>query len=269
MLGVVVTDTLFRTHPDLSEGRLAKLRAAVVNARALAQVARDDRARHAHQLGRGEEATGGRDKSSILSDTVEALIGAIYLSGGFEASGAVVHLLFDPLMDDAARLGAGLDWKTSLQELSADHSPRRARVRHPGRRPRPREDLHRAGARRRAAATGTAPAGPRRRPSSRRPRPPTRRSSQSRTATSTGDAEPPVPELPEVEVVRRGLEAHVVGRTLDPGGRAAPATGAPAPRRREDFAAALTGRRVLARRRRGKYLWLRSTAATRCSATSG
>jgi ribonuclease-3 len=122
VLGVVVTDTLFRAHPDLSEGRLAKLRAAVVNARALAQVARTiDLGRHI-KLGRGEEATGGRNKSSILSDTVEALIGAVYLSGGFESASAVVHLLFDPLMENAARLGAGLDWKTSLQELSAEHS---------------------------------------------------------------------------------------------------------------------------------------------------
>jgi ribonuclease III len=122
VLGVVVTDTLFRTHPDLSEGRLAKLRAAVVNARALAQVARAIGLGTHIKLGRGEEATGGRNKSSILSDTVEALIGAVYLSGGFEASSKVVHLLFDPLMDNAARLGAGLDWKTSLQELSAEHS---------------------------------------------------------------------------------------------------------------------------------------------------
>jgi ribonuclease-3 len=122
VLGVVVTDTLFRAHPDLSEGRLAKLRAAVVNARALAEVARTIGLGDHIKLGRGEESTGGRNKSSILSDTVEALIGAIYLSGGFEASTAVVHRLFDPLMDNAAGLGAGLDWKTSLQELSAEHS---------------------------------------------------------------------------------------------------------------------------------------------------
>jgi ribonuclease III len=122
VLGVFVTDTLFRTHPDLSEGRLAKLRAAVVNARALAQVAHAIGLGTHIKLGRGEETTGGRTKPSILSDTVEALIGAIYLSGGFEASSAVVHLLFDPLMENAAGLGAGLDWKTSLQELSAEHS---------------------------------------------------------------------------------------------------------------------------------------------------
>ncbi len=122
VLGVVVTDTLFRAHPDLSEGRLAKLRAAVVNARALAEVARTIGLGVHIKLGRGEESTGGRNKSSILSDTVEALIGAVFLSGGHESAAEVVHLLFDPLMDNAARLGAGLDWKTSLQELSAEHS---------------------------------------------------------------------------------------------------------------------------------------------------
>lgn len=121
VLGVIVTEALYTTHPDLSEGRLAKLRAAVVNARALASVARElDLGQHI-KLGRGEESTGGRDKASILSDTVEAVIGAIHLSGGFEASGPVVHRLFDPLMEAAAAMGAGLDWKTSLQELSAQH----------------------------------------------------------------------------------------------------------------------------------------------------
>ncbi|HET6625475.1 MAG TPA: ribonuclease III [Nocardioidaceae bacterium] len=122
VLGLVVTDTLYRAHPDLSEGRLAKLRAAVVNARALAEVARTIGLGEHIKLGRGEIATGGRNKSSILSDTVEAVIGAVYLSGGFEAATDVVHLLFDPLMETAAGLGAGLDWKTSLQELSAEHS---------------------------------------------------------------------------------------------------------------------------------------------------
>src|SRR5690606_28376483 len=113
---------LYSTHPDLSEGRLAKLRAAVVNARALAGVARSIGLGEHIKLGRGEESTGGREKASILSDTVEAVIGAIHLSGGFEASAAVVHLLFDPLMEAAADMGAGLDWKTSLQELAASHS---------------------------------------------------------------------------------------------------------------------------------------------------
>jgi ribonuclease III len=122
VLGVIVTEALYVTHPDLSEGRLAKLRAAVVNARALAEVARTLGLGDHIRLGRGEEATGGRDKSSILSDTVEAVIGAVYLDKGFVVAGEVVHRLFDPLMSAAAELGAGLDWKTSLQELAADHS---------------------------------------------------------------------------------------------------------------------------------------------------
>jgi ribonuclease-3 len=121
VLGVVVTETLYLSHPDLTEGQLAKLRAAVVNARALADVARTIGLGDHVKLGRGEEITGGRTKASILSDTVEAVIGAIYLSCGFESSREVVHRLFDPLMAAAAGLGAGLDWKTSLQELSAQH----------------------------------------------------------------------------------------------------------------------------------------------------
>lgn len=119
VLGVVVTETLYTTHPDLSEGRLAKLRAAVVNARALADVAREIELGQHIKLGRGEETTGGREKASILSDTVEALIGAIHMSGGIEESSKVVHRLFDDMMVVAASMGAGLDWKTSLQELSA------------------------------------------------------------------------------------------------------------------------------------------------------
>jgi ribonuclease-3 len=121
VLGVVVTETLYTTHPDLSEGHLAKLRAAVVNARALADVGRAIGLGAYIKLGRGEDTTGGREKASILSDTVEALIGAVHMSSGLGASAAVVHLLFDPLIETASALGAGLDWKTSLQELSAEH----------------------------------------------------------------------------------------------------------------------------------------------------
>jgi ribonuclease III len=119
VLGLVVTDTLFRAHPDLPEGQLAKLRAAVVNMRALAEVARSLHLGEFVRLGRGEEATGGRDKSSILADTLEAVIGAAYLARGLEAAAELVHRLFDPLLEQSATLGAGLDWKTSLQELAA------------------------------------------------------------------------------------------------------------------------------------------------------
>ncbi|MEU8036141.1 ribonuclease III [Streptosporangium sp. NPDC049078] len=122
VLGLVVTDTLYRNHPDLPEGQLAKLRAAVVNMRALADVARTLGLGRFLRLGRGEEGTGGRDKSSILADTLEALIGAVYVNRGLDEAFRVVHLLFDPLITRSASLGAGLDWKTSLQELTASES---------------------------------------------------------------------------------------------------------------------------------------------------
>jgi ribonuclease-3 len=120
VLGLIVTDTLYRAHPELPEGQLAKLRSAVVNARALAEVGRElDLGSHI-KLGRGEETTGGRDKSSILADTVEAVIGAVYIGSGLPAADALVHRIFDPLIEAASQLGAGLDWKTSLQELTAN-----------------------------------------------------------------------------------------------------------------------------------------------------
>ncbi len=119
VLGLVITDTLYRGHPDLPEGQLAKLRAAVVNMRALADVGRTIDLGAYIFLGRGEESTGGRDKASILADTMEALIGTIYLSLGSPAAAAFIHHLFDPLMLESASMGAGLDWKTSLQEIAA------------------------------------------------------------------------------------------------------------------------------------------------------
>lgn len=120
VLGLIVTEELFRRHPDLPEGQLAKLRAAVVNARALAEVGRSIDVGRYLRLGRGEEGSGGRDKSSILADAVEALLGAVYLDQGLETTRRLVLRLFEPLLDAAARLGAGLDWKTSLQELAAE-----------------------------------------------------------------------------------------------------------------------------------------------------
>ena len=119
VLGLVITEELYQRHPDLPEGQLAKLRAAVVNSRALAEVARTLGVGRFLLLGRGEEASGGRDKSSILADALEALIGAIYLARGIDDAREQVLGLFAPLLASAARLGAGLDWKTSLQELAA------------------------------------------------------------------------------------------------------------------------------------------------------
>ena len=122
VLGLVVTESLYADHPEMAEGQLAKLRAAVVNMRALAQVARALGLGDYLLLGRGEEATGGRDKTSILADTTEALIGTVYLAYGLDVARRFVHHLLDPLMASSARLGAGLDWKTSLQELAASGS---------------------------------------------------------------------------------------------------------------------------------------------------
>ncbi|MDP9240942.1 MAG: ribonuclease III [Actinomycetota bacterium] len=125
VLGLVITDSLYHAHPDLPEGQLAKLRASVVNMRALADVARGlgPGGLGAHlRLGRGEEVTGGRDKASILADTLEAILGAVYLEHGIGGAAQVVHRLFDAMLDDATHRGAGLDWKTSLQELTAGES---------------------------------------------------------------------------------------------------------------------------------------------------
>lgn len=122
VLGLVVTEELYRSHPAQSEGELAKMRAATVSQRALAVVARELDLGSYVLLGKGELSTGGRDKDSILSDTLEALFGAIYLSHGLEASRGLVLGLVGPTLTAAADLGAGLDWKTSLQELSAELS---------------------------------------------------------------------------------------------------------------------------------------------------
>ena len=119
VLSIVVTDALYHDHPDLPEGRLAKLRASIVNMHALAGVGRRMGLGRMLRLGRGEELTGGRDKASIVADAVEAVLGAVYLEHGLEVARTVVQTLFADLMAGAPLLGAGLDWKTSLQELSA------------------------------------------------------------------------------------------------------------------------------------------------------
>ena len=119
VLGLVITEALYRNHPDLPEGRLAKLRASIVNMYALAGVGREMGLGDMLRLGKGEELTGGRDKPSIVSDAVEAVLGAVHLQHGLDVSRQVVHRLFDDLLAKAPQMGAGLDWKTSLQELSA------------------------------------------------------------------------------------------------------------------------------------------------------
>ncbi|MBT0568336.1 ribonuclease III [Williamsia sp. CHRR-6] len=123
VLGVVVTEDLYRTYPERPEGELAKIRASVVNMYALADLARGlgegGLGRHI-LLGRGEELTGGRDKASILADGMESILGAVYLDHGFETAREVVSRLFARSVRRSAVMGAGLDWKTSLQELTAE-----------------------------------------------------------------------------------------------------------------------------------------------------
>ena len=120
VLGLVITERLYRDFPDEPEGQLAKLRAAVVNSQALAEVARSVGLGSYLLLGKGEESTGGHDKSSILADAMEAVIGAMYLSTDAETTRDFIERIFGPLIASSSQLGAGLDWKTSLQELSAE-----------------------------------------------------------------------------------------------------------------------------------------------------
>lgn len=125
VLGLAVTERLYSSLPNRSEGELAKIRANVVNMHALAGVARGlgEGGIGAHLLlGKGEELTGGRDKPSILADGMESLLGAIHLQHGIDVAREVVLRLFGDLMERAPTLGAGLDWKTSLQELAAEQS---------------------------------------------------------------------------------------------------------------------------------------------------
>ncbi len=119
VLGIIVTERLYRDHPDLAEGDLAKMRSACVSQRALAEVARDVDLGPFILLGKGEVATEGLDKDSILCDAFEAILGAIYLTNGMEPTRAAVERLLAPSLARAAEVGAGLDWKTSLQELCA------------------------------------------------------------------------------------------------------------------------------------------------------
>jgi ribonuclease III len=119
VLGQAVTVRLFTANPDLDEGALAKRRASVVSTVALAEIARGIGLGEHVLLGRGEEQTGGRNKDSILADTMEAVIGATFLSVGPDAATALVLRLIDPLLSDPDRYGAAVDPKTALQELAA------------------------------------------------------------------------------------------------------------------------------------------------------
>ena len=119
ILGQAVTVKLYRDHPELTEGELAKRRAALVSTVALAEVARGLSLGAELKLGKGEEQTGGRDKDSILADTVEAVIGAVFLSTDSVTAADFVLQLIDPLLEDPERFSEVLDPKTTLQQEAA------------------------------------------------------------------------------------------------------------------------------------------------------
>lgn len=121
VLQIVVTEHIFRTYPRMPEGHMAKLRASVVSSRALAEVAKDLALGEHIKLGKGEVSTKGNEKTSILADTTEALIGAIHMSGGTEASERFVQGVFNPRITRSEEEGSYTDFKTALQELCALH----------------------------------------------------------------------------------------------------------------------------------------------------
>jgi ribonuclease-3 len=119
VLGLVVTDMAYLAYPDMPEGQLAKLRAAIVNMSALADVARSLGVGDVVLLGRGEEGSGGRNKSSILADALEAVFGAVYLDLGLDAARGLIERLFRPRMEAWVRGEGDRDHKTLLQELAS------------------------------------------------------------------------------------------------------------------------------------------------------
>ncbi len=124
VLGLVVTDHVYRTYPELPEGELAKVRAGVVSSAALAEVAVELGVGDALRLGRGEVNSGGRTKPSILADALEAVIGAVYLDGGWDAASALVLRCLATRIVESASGPGGHDYKTRLQELAAQRFER-------------------------------------------------------------------------------------------------------------------------------------------------
>jgi len=119
VLGLLITEALFARYPDLDESKLSPLRSSVVSTRALATIARELELGQYLRIGKGEEATGGRDKNSLLADSLEALVGAIYIEHGFTETAAAVLRWCESALEAATAEGATLDGKTALQELAA------------------------------------------------------------------------------------------------------------------------------------------------------
>lgn len=117
VLGLVLSHLLYQEFPDLSEGELSKLRAGLVNEQQLRQLAQGLKLGRYLRLGRGEEVTGGRKKSSLLADALEAVLGAIYLEGGYDLASRLIRDLYRPHLEAGETVsGPALDSKTDLQE---------------------------------------------------------------------------------------------------------------------------------------------------------
>ena len=119
VLGWVVADLVFHRFAGLAEGALTDLRKSVVNAVALAEVAAELHIGEHLLLGRGEDAAGGREKVSILSDAMEAVLGAVYLDGGSEPVFSLIDRLFSHRLESAVGTLDRLDYKSALQEVLA------------------------------------------------------------------------------------------------------------------------------------------------------
>ncbi|MBQ5557248.1 MAG: ribonuclease III [Aeriscardovia sp.] len=119
VLEFVVTETMYERYPDWPEGHLAKMRAKAVSEGALATVGRSKLHLGPYiLLGKGEAKDSGRDKDSLLCDTVEALIGAVFVAHGIDGTRSVIHRLLDDTLAEVAKEGPALDWKTALVVLS-------------------------------------------------------------------------------------------------------------------------------------------------------
>lgn len=116
VLELAVSDWVCRSYPDIPEGGLTRIRAEVVSEKGLAAIARELDLGSGLRLGKGEEKSGGRDKPSLLSDALEAVLGAVYRDGGFTAAVAVVESVFAASIKSSAQMRYGSDFKTCLQE---------------------------------------------------------------------------------------------------------------------------------------------------------
>jgi ribonuclease-3 len=119
VLGLVITEDLYVKFPDFDESKLSPIRSGIVNTRALASIARELKIGEHLRIGKGEESTAGREKNSILADALEALVGAVYLQYGYQATSEIILNWFESSIEEASTAGATLDAKTALQEIAA------------------------------------------------------------------------------------------------------------------------------------------------------